>query len=92
MGEENLQVSNFKLTLDHLNALDLVFMITLRPVEEFNARATNGEGFAAELEAIQLKLRGQGHPKRIFQAGERITVEVEAVRSAVTVQWQSGQG
>ena len=34
----------------------------------------------------------KGHPKRVFQAGERITVEVEAVRSAVTVQWQSGQG
>ena len=35
-------------------------MVTPRPVEEFNSRATNGGGFAAELDSIQLKLRGQG--------------------------------
>ena len=43
-----------------ISILNFCLIFIIRPVEEFNARATNGEGFAAELDAIQLKLRGQG--------------------------------
>ena len=39
---------------------------------------------------VKIIISGQGHPKRKFTAGERITVEVDSVRSAVTVHWQSG--